>query len=363
MGNSVLWLRRQFNWMGAHSGYDRLCEEIPQLVDGQYHSTWQELGKRRNKLSRGVLKRLAANAKTSPVYNIDSVAAEFSTVWQSWRHQPDLIHVTYVENHLGVLPFWKEKLTVKLVGTVHQPSGWWRLYHRHPQILEALDGLIVLSSRDVPYFNQFLPGRVYCIPHGVDTDFFQPLTLQSAGFTVNHRPRCVFSGKYLRDFPTLAAVVDQVLAQNPAIQFDLILPHKNRLMVDDTLIRLARYDQVHWYADLSDEDLRSLYQQANLLVLPLLDCTANNGVLEAIACGLPVVSNAVGGMSDYTRPTFADLHPVGDVLGLTQSILSLVENSQEQVQRSQAARAFAEAELSWAQVAQRTLDIYSKVLF
>jgi len=34
----------------------------------------------------------------------------------------------------------------------------------------------------------------------------------------------------------------------------------------------------------------------------MLDCTANNAVLEAMACGTPVMVNRIGGIPEYVDP-------------------------------------------------------------
>ena len=362
MNPKILWLRRHFSWMGQHSGYDQVCTAITKLQPGNYQSIWQEPGKRRNKVNNRLLRRLAAKAKSSPVYSPASAAAEVKALWQSLLYKPHLIHITYVENIFGILPDWEKRLSLKMVGTAHHPAGWWRLLHRYPESISALDALIVPATTEVSYFEQYLPGRVYFIPHGVDTEFFRSKDKNLDPAAKAQSPRCLFSGKYLRDLRTLAEVIDKVIAQNPGIKFDIILPRDSRDRHDPSLIRIARHEQVCWHADLSDEKLREVYQQGSMLVLPILDCTANNALLEAIACGLPVVSNDVGGLRDYTRNTFADLLPVGDVDGLVNAILRLADDTQEREKRSKAARSFTEQNLNWTQIASRTIEVYYKVL-
>ena len=45
---------------------------------------------------------------------------------------------------------------------------------------------------------------------------------------------------------------------------------------------------------LPDNELTRLYQETELVVMPMLDCTSNDAVLEAMSCGTPVMSNRVG---------------------------------------------------------------------
>jgi len=243
------------------------------------------------------------------------------------------------------------------VGTVHQPAGWWRLLHPYPAGLGGLDAAIVQSRNELAYFEQFLPGRVFYVPHGVDLEFFCPPEPSERRSQV----RCLYSGKYLRDLDGLAQTVERVLASNPAVHFDLLLPRAGRDR-SPALLRLARHPQVCWHADLGDEQLRQLYRNASVLLLPLLDCTANNALVEGIASGLPVVSTQVGGLPDYTRSSFADLVPLGDAAGMAAAVLRLAANPQERRDRGALARRYAEEHLSWQTIAAQTVAVYERVL-
>ncbi|MEA5465666.1 glycosyltransferase [Leptothoe sp. PORK10 BA2] len=174
-------------------------------------------------------------------------------------------------------------------------------------------------------------------------------------------PRFVFSGTWLRDLDTLSQVIETTLARDPGIQFDLIVPANKRQQPQ--FYRIAHYDQVHWCGGLSDEQLRNVYRRAKALVLPLLDCTANNALLESIACGLPIISNDIGGMPDYTRDSFSTLLPPRDVNGFVEAILTLAESQESQIKQGQAARKFAETQLDWSAIANQTFNLYKKVNF
>lgn len=360
-GLKILWLRERFPWMGTHSGYEQICDVLAALFSYQHQNIWKDSRLTiNNRIIRRLLSPVADRVKTGENYDAFSVFAELKVLLSAFGLTKTLVHVVYIERALGLLPFWKKRLSLGLVATAHQPAGLWRCMRHNPSIVTTLDRLIVLSSKDVAYFEQFIPGRVHFIPHGVDLDFFQPQSGNPSHSDGQDYPRCVFSGTWLRDIQTLSHVIDKILTHEPNIKFDMVVPLSKRN--NPYLYRIARHEQVAWHANISDEQLRSLYCQASVLVLPLTDCTANNALLESVACGLPVVTSNVGGIPDYTLDTFADLLPVGDVDGYVEAILKLVSNPQELIKRGFAARQFAEENLAWDKVASQTIDIYKKVM-
>jgi glycosyltransferase involved in cell wall biosynthesis len=355
--NKALWIRERFPHMGSHSGYDQICEIIDDLNPRNQGSVFRPNTTYIRLLVR--LSSLLRKAKIhNPGYDLTSTIAELNAVWKSLRYSPSILHITYVENHLGILPQFRSYLSSCLVGTCHQPPSWWRLQHSYPEIVSTLDALIVLATHQLKYFNEFLPDRVYFIPHGVDTEFFSPPVDSQEKVKINC-PRCVFSGSWLRDLETFSHVVDKVIRLNPSVRFDIILPRYKRK--NDVLYRIARHDQVSWHAGITDSQLLKIYQQASLLLLPLLDSTANNALLESMASGLPIVSNNVSGVLDYTKPTFAELLPVGDVDGLAYAVLDLVDKPTDLRMRGEAARSFAEVNFSWNKVAIQTLNVYEEI--
>ena len=354
----ILFVRERFPWMGSHSGYDLLCAKVHDISDVRLAEI-EKTARRASFVAGALCGLLRRGMPRSLTYDYASLVTEFAVIRRKLRTPDGVTHLLYLERMFGLLGWMPKKLVGNLVGTVHQPVSLWLAGRHDPAMVGSLDALIVLSREKQRYFETVLPGRVHFIRHGVDTGFFTPVALPD-GECADGRPRCVFSGVWLRDLATLGVVVEKVRAANPGIRFDLLVPRDRR--TEDVFARLAGFEQVSWHCDLTDEQLRDLYRRAALLLLPLQDCTANNALLEGVACGLPIVSNSVGGVPDYTSPDFAALFPLGDVDGMSAAVLALADDRCAQREKGLKARAFAENCLDWNRIARETLDVYRQLL-
>jgi len=353
----LLLLRERFLWMGPHSGYDQVFEHVTRRWTGPVTNTFRT----RSGVQNFIWTPLAmASGPTTPFYNGDSAAAEWALERSMRRSGAGVAHIAYVENNLRRLAEPRRRHGVRLVGTVHQPAEWWRTRHRRPDLLGALDALIVLCRDQAEYFEAILPGAVHLVRHGVDAGFFcpEPLCGSGDGDAVDGA-RCVFAGTWMRDHAALRRVVDAVLARCPEVHVDMIVPVDKRR--DTDLEKLAGHSRVAWHAGLADEALRAVYRSARLLLLPLTDCAANNGLLEAMACALPVVTNDVGGIREYTDASFADRLPRGDVDGMIDATIRLLQDPAAARARGRHARQFCLDQLAWSELAGRTLAIYDRL--
>ncbi|MFH1404335.1 MAG: glycosyltransferase family 4 protein [Candidatus Altiarchaeota archaeon] len=352
-GRRFLWLRERFaGWIGSHSGYEPLFREIQACYAGDYVSFWRDEGHRlpRHVFYPHYLLSMTAHPRSS--YNVYGSHAETTALWHCLRNKPDLMHYASVERQLRLLPYVKKRLKTKVVGTSHQNIGYWE-DHRIPlDILSSLDELIVVSNRQKREYEPILPGRVHFIPHGVDTGFFHPTEKNEECL------RCVYAGVWQRDSPTMVGVVEKLLAERPKTHLDLVVPRE----FHTPFSALMNKEGVTIHSNITDEELRDVYRKASLLILPLTDCTANNTILEAMACGLPIVSNDVGGIRDYVTSDFSSLHPVGDVEGMVESALNLLEKPGLLSRMSESSRKHAVENFGWERIAEKVVGLYDKTL-
>jgi glycosyltransferase involved in cell wall biosynthesis len=341
--------------MGPHSGYDLLGDALEKRGDVRLIQARRDLGREPPRWLGKLPRRLAERGKGagSRFYSRHSVLPEISLAARQWLPGFEVGHLFYVENNLGLLAAHPALKKRPLVGTVHQPEAWWRSEHPHPKCLDVLDAVVVLGSSETGYFETLAPGRVHCVCRGVDADFFSP---GGAGKSQDP-PRCLSVGAWKRDFALLRRTVEEIHRGRPEVGFDLVIPEKKRAHPD--LQALARHPAVTWHAGVSDEALRDLYRAARLLMLPLEEATSNNAIVEAMACGTPLVVSDVGGVRDYVDPMDGILADPSRPEAFVEGVRHLLESPEEASRLGRQARRHVEEQFAWHRVAARMMGLYA----
>jgi len=355
MPQEVLLIRERFDHMGNHSGYDLLYEALEKQC--KLKAVWFN----RHEPSSGIQKLIWL--KFYPKFNL----SPFYSKWNFWTEvealktnilNPKIIHILYGENNYNLLG--RLQLNNKIVVTIHQPIEWWRSIDIPlKKFFSKADQVIVLSKKEKLAFEEYAPGRVSFIPHGVDTDFFN---IDNENKDNNQKLRCICVGQWFRDFNLLHQIIKK-FEDNPRIEFILVIPdnkiesHPHKV----SLLEIIKNRNTIWYNRISDNELKKLYQNSDVLLLPLEAATANNAILEAMACGLPVITSEIGGTRDYTHPSFTEYFPIGDVDGFVQCLEHLLMSPDKIKVMAKSARKFAVENFSWEIIAKKTLTIYNNL--
>ncbi len=238
-----------------------------------------------------------------------------------------------------------------MIGLSHQPPSWWKSHPGWLGSLSRLDVLGVFSSEAGEYFRSELSGvQVLTLRHGVDADFFRP---QESDLRGSGPLRVFFCGQWLRDFTMLKQVIVRVDERGipGTVAFDLVVPPCDAL---ETMRALAAKCNKHvsLHKELSNTALLSLYQACDLVFLPLVDCTACNSLLEAMAVGKRVLTTKVGGIPDYVSGAPVDLIAPGDCAGAVALLLEYAASPHKLRDPSQTDRARKHAlQFDWRQTA------------
>ena len=181
------------------------------------------------------------------------------------------------------------------------------------------------------------------IPNGVDLERFAPGDRARARRELSVAPDVpllVFAAQggranEFKDFPTLRAALARL--ESPVVAVALGDPTADEEQVGRELRTVG---------SVPPEDVARWLQAADLYVHPSRADTFPNGVLEALACGTPVVASRVGGIPEQVRNETGILVEPGDPAALAAAIESLLADPSRRERMSAAAAEDARARFS-----------------
>lgn len=111
---------------------------------------------------------------------------------------------------------------------------------------------------------------------------------------------------------------------------------------------------------IESEDLPFLYNMAKIFVYPSFYEGFGLPVLEAMACGTPVITSNISSMPEFVGDSGLLIDP-NEISSIEQALCNLLSN--ENLRRDLSKRALARAkEFTWKETAIKTLDVYRKLL-
>ena len=128
--------------------------------------------------------------------------------------------------------------------------------------------------------------------------------------------------------------------------------------VKESLERFRELPNVELYSGIDDDALRQLYRDSHIGLLPLQDSTANNALLEMMACGLPIVVTRVGSVEDYITDDCCSICPDNRPEGIIRLLRELEQAPEERQRLGMAARQRG-LEFSWPRTADRMAEVYN----
>jgi UDP-glucose:(heptosyl)LPS alpha-1,3-glucosyltransferase len=104
------------------------------------------------------------------------------------------------------------------------------------------------------------------------------------------------------------------------------------------------------------------YQAATLLALPTIYDPCSNVVLEALACGIPVVTTAANGAAEFLSPgkNGAIIPEPDDLAGLKEALAAFLDQGRDPEVHRAAAQAVAS--LSWEATFAQTLEVLAEAV-
>jgi glycosyltransferase involved in cell wall biosynthesis len=197
--------------------------------------------------------------------------------------------------------------------------------------------------------------------NGVDLGIWK---LPATPVPATNPPRFLFVGR-LVDWKRLDFVL-HALAAIPEAQLEVIGDGAMRAAWTGLAQSLGIADRVHWLGWRPQPECAGLLHGATALVLPSIYECGGAVVLEAMACGVPVIATAWGGPADYLDATCGILVDPSNEQAITGGFIAgmqtLIADPLLRAQLGSAGRRRVEQHFDWEQKINSMLDFYRQAI-
>jgi glycosyltransferase involved in cell wall biosynthesis len=268
---------------------------------------------------------------------------------------------------------------------LHTPHAVLRNYYTPQEVSYARSGIEWLEARTIRHANglsspsghladvvaQLLHldrAQISWIPNPIDTDFFS----SGVESELESPPTVLYVGRLepLKGAVVFARAIPLIAKAVPNMNFIYLGADRHSATGGSQKAELVSYfeqqgirQRVQFYGHAAPEVFRDFYRHATVVVIPSLFENCPYTLLEAMACGKPVVASRAGGMTEMIDDGETGLlFETGNSADLAEKAIRLLQSPERRCQLGQAARATAVERYSVNKCALEAEKFYREVL-
>jgi glycosyltransferase involved in cell wall biosynthesis len=311
-------------------------------------------------------------AEESPGYSLSELTR---FAWRLMRDRLDLFHAT----HYVVPPLYRTRAVVTIHDIIHVlypqflPNRAALLYARVMigRALRRADRIITVSfnsKRDLVDYFGISPARIDVVYNGVAKRFREDVTSEEKERVATKyglpRPYLLFLGgekphKNVRNVLRAFAQASRESALPHALVLAGPMP-ANKSRVEALIQGLDLSTRVFRPGIVPEEDLPGLFGGSEALLYPTLYEGFGLPVVEAMACGVPVLTSSTSALQEIAGGYALLVDPM-DVSAIAKGIAEIATNAQRRAELVALGRRRA-ADFSWDRAAAQTLKVYAEAL-
>jgi glycosyltransferase involved in cell wall biosynthesis len=282
----------------------------------------------------------------------------------------------------GLLPI---QANLPLLGTIHHPitvdrrlelehastsykrmtlRRWYAFTKMQTRVAQRLNRIITVSESsfgDIVKDHGVDPSRMHIVPVGVDPELFRPIP------GVARIPgRLVTTASADVTMKGLAYLLEAIAKLRTEREISLVVIGKAKPggRSAEAIERLGLAGSVEFVTGVPDQRIYELYSEAELAIVPSLYEGFSLPAIEAMSCGVPLVSTTGGALPEVVGDDgdTALTVPPGDVEALASKIRMALDNPELRAAVGARGRQRVIDRWSWAVTAERTLEQYHALL-
>jgi len=238
-------------------------------------------------------------------------------------------------------------------------------------VLKCADRVIVVSKKTMEYVLKLGAdkSKTSVIYNGVDTDYFHPVNKEESrkklGLPKNRK--IILSVRrlvYKNGLDTLIESIPLLTRDHPDLLFVVAGKGPSRKLIEDRVKELGIDANIKLTGFVPDRLLPLYYDAADYFVIP---SASGEGLplvlLEAMACGLPVIATTVGGTPEIIKHMKNGvLVPPRNPEAMAEAISKILLEERLGATIGEEARRIVEDRFTWKKNLSQLQDIYKKVI-
>jgi len=205
------------------------------------------------------------------------------------------------------------------------------------------------------------------IPNGIDASKFKPTknNVRAIYEIKADEKLLIFVGRFvpLKNLPFLIKEIKEVVKLDSKIKLMLVGEGPLYNQIVDLVSRLNLQNHVVFTGRIPHDDLAKYYSAADVFVLTSSYDNSPNALLEAMACGLPIIATRVGGIPMLVEYGINGVLIENNNIGeFKEAVLKLVNNSGLCKKMGERNRTMVTKKYSWSKSAEKFLEIYERIL-
>ncbi|MFZ3168263.1 MAG: glycosyltransferase family 4 protein [Candidatus Methanoperedens sp.] len=217
------------------------------------------------------------------------------------------------------------------------------------------DFVIATSDNIIKYLGEKVSSdKITKIENGVDTEIFK---LNNG---IQSDNSCIFVGSL-----TKRKGVQYLLKaiQNINIKCNIVGEGQEKNTLLKLSYDLGLSDKVKFLGNVPYDDLVRCYQKSSIFVLPSFNETTCISMLEAMACGKPVIVTKVGDIPNIIKDGYNGfLVEIGNANQVEEKLRLLIDNPDLRKEMGRNARLTVMKRYTWDIIAKKVIDVYDTVL-